>query len=160
MIYTYPLIALNREGETRLFYDAETFCAFAHDRSNGRVGGYWLEYYSGWGERTRLVPAAAAEVYTYQRPDINDWIVRDDRGRVVDIRDFPRPRYRPYWAYGRYRDQRVAAERGLPIPGSGHRRGRSRKKWTKNGRNGAHNQRKGVKLYEDPRIANHEFDDL
>lgn len=160
MEYQFPLTAINANGETRIFNDADSFRKFAFDRANGGVGAYWMEAYQHFGSvrLIRLYQESTIRERWYPSAAKNNWIVRDNRGRVVDKQDF----YIPYvWPYG-YRwtaERQKAAENGLPIPGTGKRRWH-RKSSTHHGRNGAHNQRKGIKLYEDPKIRNGELDDL
>lgn len=172
MDYQFPLVATNRDGKTRIFYDADTFRAFAFNRQvNGNVGGYWIERY----EYTLKNERRLARIYTlegmrlWNKPTQNDWIVRDNAGRVVDKEVFKtslRTNFNSGSKWDRmFRRREIevarAVERGGPIPYVGRgRRWRSSKKWTKNGRNGAHTQRKGIKLYEDPLIKGRDFDDL
>ncbi|RYE96180.1 MAG: hypothetical protein EOO77_41475, partial [Oxalobacteraceae bacterium] len=87
MNYTYPLIATSRSNETRIFRDAETFLAFARDRRNGGVGAYWLEARVNLfsGKSPKLFRASEGGLFDRWRETTrNEWIVRDDRGRVVD----------------------------------------------------------------------------
>ena len=73
MKYQFPLIAINRDDSTRLFYTAAEFRAFAFDRRNGGVDAEWVTY-------------ASDSLWARLRGDCttNEWIVRDDRGRPVD----------------------------------------------------------------------------
>lgn len=162
MNYQFPIVATNRDGETRVLNDHQSFCDFAFSRVNGRVGAYWNESggFSFGNYRGPTKVPEDADPRFWHHIVKNDWIIRDNCGRVVDKEDFKLP-YIGYWGNMRRLDQRRAAEQGLPIPYTGtRRRWRSSKKWTKNGRNGAHNQRKGIKLYEDPLIKRGEIDDL
>lgn len=167
MKYQYPITATNRGGESRTFYDADALWSFIRDPNVGRVGGYWLETYYGLTGNHKLTRLHSTDTLAWWRNSYeNDWILRDDRGSVVDKNQVPAPpRPARGWSLRyekRQEDKRRAAERGDPIPGTGkgRRYWRRSKSWTKNGRNGAHNQRKGIKLYEDPRIERGDFDDL
>jgi hypothetical protein len=171
MEYQFPLTAIHRNGTTRVLEDAKSFLEFARDSTNGNVGAYWLETYQGWGSE-RLVRLYAKDTLRWRTGVENDWIVRDTRGRPVDKEKVTLPpgqklkpvvyNYAGNWGIRRaQRDKAIARamELGLPIPGIRKRRWH-RKSSTINGRNGAHNQRKGIKLYEDPKIKRGDFDDL
>lgn len=127
MQYQFPLTAINRKGETRIFNDAESFRKFAFDRTNGGVGAYWMEARGYFGtDRNKLIRVYQESTIRerwYPSGVKNNWIVRDNRGRPVDSQDF----YVPYvWPHG-YRwtaERQKAAENGLPIPGTGKRRRR------------------------------------
>lgn len=159
MEYQFPLIAINRNGETRIFNDADSFREFAFDRKNGGVGGYWMEHYGCfWGIKPKLTRAYSEWGVETFRGAENNWIVRDNCGKVVNKKDFEVPHK---WTWQRHLDARHAASLGLPIPHTGKgRRWRSGKKWTKNGRNGAYNRSKGLKLYEDPKVRDSNFDEF
>lgn len=162
MNYQFPLVATNRGGDTRLFYDADSFRAFAYDRSNGGVGGYWLEAYITFNSgKRRLERLHSRDTISWWSGSAeNNWIVRDNAGRVVDKEHF---KVSYSWTFPRWERARRAAEQGLPIPGTGHCRRYKHSRqgaWTKNGKNGAHNQRKGIKLFEDPLIRRGNLEDL
>lgn len=172
MEYQYPITAISRGGESRIFYDADALWAFIRDRSIGKVGAYWTEA-RGFclSEKRPLtkVPDGADHRFWHGLTR-NEWILRDNAGRPVDKEQIPAPpviyRSTSRWARStRYCDKakRHAAELGLPIPGTGmcRRYKHSRQgAWSKKGKNGAHNQRKGIKLYEDPIIRRGDIDDL
>jgi hypothetical protein len=128
MDYLFPITAINRGGETRIFYDAEALWAFIRDRNNGNVGGYWTESY-GWrfNDRPRALIKVCDNADSRFWTDIyrNDWILRDDRGRAVDKERIPAPPFqsKSKWLARwnqRYGGKDRAAELGLPIPGTGH----------------------------------------
>lgn len=160
MDYQFPLVATHREGNTRIFDDAESFRAFAFDRANGGVGAYWMEGYTYYGSVRlfRIHNESTIRERWYKDCAKNTWIVRDNRGRVVDKKDF----YVPYvWPHGYLwsAERQHAAENNLPIPGTGKRRWH-RKSSSVKGRNGAHNRRKGIKLFEDPLIKSGNVSEL
>lgn len=71
MIYLFPVIATHRDGDTVLLYSVAEIISFVKGKF---VGTEWF----------RDKP-----LYTWTRdPDYNDWILRDDRGRPVDHREF------------------------------------------------------------------------
>jgi hypothetical protein len=163
MNYTYPLIATSRSNETRIFRDADTFLAFARDRRNGGVGAYWLEARVNLfsGKSPKLFRASEGGLFDRWRETTrNEWIVRDDRGRVVDRAEIAAAKGDGPRRYYRYRaDVVLAAKLGLPIPGTSNRRG-GNKRYSKNGRNGTYNRDKGLFLFEDNEIARGNFTDL
>lgn len=72
MRYLFPVIALNRDGDTCLLYTVQEVRDFVSGR---KVGAEWTTFDIGH--------------YTYFGKSIaNDWILRDDRGRPVDYKDF------------------------------------------------------------------------
>lgn len=164
MKYQFPIVAINRDGKTHTLdtlKDVEDFC---NDRKNGKVGGYWYEYYFyGWEQEKRIPDLRKS--YSPTSFDLfgnfteNDWILRDNAGKVVDRKQLfpPRPMYHHYNKV--MAEKRAYAEKGLPIPGAGKRRCH-RKSASDKGRNGTYNRDKGLKLYEDPRIERGDFDDL
>lgn len=104
MKYLYPLNAIHVDGHTILLYTQDDVDKFV------REYGVWYdihtEHYYDW----------SAPLGYRQRCRINNWIVRDDRGRKVKFEDVQRPRdTRRHWLEA----QRVAAAKGLPIPGTG-----------------------------------------
>jgi hypothetical protein len=79
MIYLFPIIATNRDGDTVLLYTVAEVLSFTKGKF---VGTEWI----------RDKP-----LYSWTRdPDYNEWILRDDRGRPVDYREFipARPNYK------------------------------------------------------------------
>lgn len=113
--YAYPLIATRHDGKT---YVAHTIReAIAMFAPLGAISDNLLDRCV-----TRYVTPDGHEVYE-EGYRFNHVIVRDDEGRVVHDRDIPlperanRPRY-----LRRLDEKRLAAERGLPIPGTGCRR--------------------------------------
>lgn len=89
MVYLFPVIASNRGGDTVLLYSVSEVLAFVKGKF---VGTHWF----------RDKP-----LYSWSRdPDYNDWILRDDRGRPVDYREFipARPNYKNRRHNHTYRD--------------------------------------------------------
>ncbi len=104
MHYLFPLIATSRDGDTVLLYGIEAFHAFVAGRHVG-------ERFSTW---TRSYSYVLHRYVTVERR--NDWIVRDDRGRVVlpDAFADGRPVRWHHSSQGRY------AYRNGPVPGIRH----------------------------------------
>ena len=126
MKYLFPLVATNRDGQTRIFNDAASFRAFAFDRTNGGVGAYWMEARDFFGNRRqlfRIYEESTIRERWYRSGVKNTWIVRDDRGRPVDKDEFIVKDTRRY-SYRWTEERQKAAEQGLPIPGTGKRRKR------------------------------------
>ncbi len=167
MEYQFPLTAIHRNGTTRVFNDAKSFLEFTRDRSNGNIGGFWAETHMHWNGNRKMLRLYSESSLDWWTGVQNDWIVRDDYGRPVDKSKIVLPDgevfpVQGYWNKRFARQKEAVAhamEKGLPIPGTRKRRWH-RKSSTHHGRNGAHNQRKGIKLYEDPKIKNGDFDDL
>ena len=126
MEYLYPLIATDRDGKTELFYDADSFREFALHRC-AKVGGRWAVTEYRWSN-TVVVE--------------NDWIVRDDRGRPVDIDDFRVTKY--YYRHNKYNF------RDGPVENIGHNRAGWKQNATakKNGGSGASARRASKVRYE------------
>jgi hypothetical protein len=111
MKYLFPLTALSRDGETRLVYGVEAFREFARGRLIGERFSAWTLAYSRFLRAYEWI----------EKP--NDWIVRDDRGRVVLAHAFD-PTPSTNWKK-RYRSRRGDFEhRNGPVPGlrGGYRR--------------------------------------
>lgn len=100
--YLYPLIAVHKDGGSNIVLytheDVENFI---------RKYGRFYDRHKYW-------------IYDWKqfRSNVcyNDWIVRDNAGRVVFYEDFP-IRYK-YTSFHN-KEARAAAEKGLPIPGTG-----------------------------------------
>ena len=122
--YLFPLNAIHKDGHVVLLYTLDEVYAFI------RKYGKFHEYRTSSGERivsykydysqprawSRYIP-----VYEYFTV-VNDWIVRDDRGRRVKYDDIP-SRHSNYDYYNSRRAElRKFAEKGLPIPGTGCRK--------------------------------------
>ena len=131
MEYQFLLTAINAKGKTRIFSDAEAFRKFAFDHTNGGVGAYWMEardfFLNGSaGKLIRIYRESTITERWYRNGVKNNWIVRDNRGRPVDKKDFEVP-YVSRYGYRWTQERQHAADNGLPIPGTGkRRRGRCR----------------------------------
>ncbi len=103
MRYLFPLIATSRDGESVLLYDVAEFRAFSKGRDIGERFSVWARAY----DRIML---------TYRWVEHRrDWIVRDDRGRVVLPGCFDEG---PVDWRKRYRNRRGDFEfRRGPVPG-------------------------------------------
>lgn len=109
---TYPLVAIRDDGETIVAYTEDEARAL---------------------RRLRIQPT---HVHSYRvfvgfrgglpvhevRTERSEWIVRDDAGRVVHHAELPDFERGIGWYGRRLRLAQEAAERDLPIPGSGKRR--------------------------------------
>ncbi len=110
MNYLYPLVAIHISGYTELLYTLEDVRAFI--RKYGQFyekHKYWYSRYLGYDQYPRY---ESVEAY-------HDWIVRDDRGRVVKYDDVC---YKHVMYSGwneRNAKIRAIAAKGLPIPGTG-----------------------------------------
>lgn len=72
MIYLFPVIATHRDGNTVLLYSVREVVDFVKGKL---VGRYWHRDTLDWWNPRYM-------------DDHNDWILRDDRGRHVDHREF------------------------------------------------------------------------
>lgn len=84
MRYTFPIIAINRDGNTHLLYTVQEVLNFVYSTRQHRWGGYnvgqyWTDYASSWDRYKN-------------NGHHNEWILRDDRGCVVDWNEFVPPR--------------------------------------------------------------------
>lgn len=107
MKYTYPLIAINIDTSTILLYTREDVIAFIDKY------GKWHEHHRYWHSWYDWKLGIRYGEYL-----IHEWIVRDDRGRKVDHRDFFE-NYSFYYYNKSMAKIRSYAEKGLPIPGTG-----------------------------------------
>lgn len=108
--FVYPLVAIRDDGETIIARSPDEAAAFNRLRPGPRhVQGFmWI---SG---RSPAGPVWRESVTRHE------WIVRDHLGAVVLHEDLPRttaPRHD--WLRRRAIEVQKAAERGLPIPGTG-----------------------------------------
>jgi len=94
MEYLYPLIATDRDGNTKLFYDADSFRKFVNTRN---IGDSFVTY----------------DLYNVQQLIVNDYIVRDDLGRKINLEDF-------YVHYVYHRKFLKYTHRDGPVPKIGH----------------------------------------
>ena len=103
MRYLFPIIALNRDGDTYLLYSPQEVRDFVAStgRYNPRVGGDWFAY---------------NPLSFYRTGDVveNLWILRDDRGRPVDYHVFDLPRKNRKNRKGNFEYRNGA------VPGRGH----------------------------------------
>lgn len=108
--FTYPFTAIRANGETIIAAGPTEAAAFNRLRPGPRhVEGYL------WITAMRADGPIWAERKTH-----HEWIVRDAYGAVVLHEDLPRTDApRRSWLRRRVIDARAAAERGLPIPGTG-----------------------------------------
>jgi len=101
----YPLAAIRDDGTTIIAATPLEASAFRNLNPSDRH----VHAYVGFDGRTRV--------------DRSEWIVRDDLGRTVLREDLPDFRPTRVGYFGRRAAAvRAAAERGLPIPGTGSRR--------------------------------------
>jgi hypothetical protein len=108
---TYPLIAIRDDGETIVAHTEDEARALRRLRPQAtHVNSYRVFV----GFRGGL---PVHEV----RTDRSEWIVRDDAGRVVHGAELPDFDRGVGWYGRRLRLAQEAADRGLPIPGSGKR---------------------------------------
>lgn len=98
----YPIDLIHRDGSIfRLDTpEAASKYRYSFDRHHRQAVRFW----NGQHDDVRLVE--------------NDWIARDALGAVVDSQDIPEAARRPWWLRA-LRETQHAAERGLPIPGTG-----------------------------------------
>lgn len=104
MHYLFPLVATSRWGETELIHDVDGFFAFTRTRRIDQKFTSWIHQYD-WRRRT------------YEWLEIrNDWIIRDDRGRVIVQTTFGSP---PHVARTPYHGTRAGRfeHRNGPVPG-------------------------------------------
>lgn len=138
MQYLYPLNAIHKDGRVVLLYTIEEARAFI-----GKYGRWYDRHVeSYWGIN---------QYGLYRETKTNGWIVRDDRGRTVPVKDIEY-QYPAYWWYNqRIAEARRAAEKGLPIPGTGG----SKKCWKmnhtakKNSGAGHRNRNRSLAAYEE-----------
>lgn len=104
MHYLFPLIAISREGSTIILPDVDAFRAF----SKGRVIGERFNAVERvWDWRT----------HSYVKRDITyEWIVRDDKGRVI-LRDSFGPEPQLHWRDLPHNRWRAFEYRNGPVPG-------------------------------------------
>lgn len=104
MHHLFPLVATSRWGETQLIYDVDEFFAFTRTRRIDRNFTNWTLQYD-W----RLKRHEWLEVR-------NDWIIRDDRGRVIVQTTFGSPPHASRTPYHGTRAGRFEHRNG-PVPG-------------------------------------------
>lgn len=118
MKYTYPFTAIFNDGNTELVSSLDELNKLI--KIYGMFGYEWIET-----ENTRYFrykPFCETLPYDYTSEIFKikkfQWIVRDDFGQKVDpnLIDFGHSKYRPWWSYGKLKEQQLAASKGLPIP--------------------------------------------
>lgn len=109
---TYPLAAIRDDGITVLAYTEDEARGFRRLHADvAHVHHY--EAFAGFRDGEPLYET---------RTDRHEWIIRDDEGRIVQHAELPDFERGVGWMGRRLRLAQAAAERGLPIPGSGKRR--------------------------------------
>ena len=111
--FAYPLAAIHANGDTIIAATPDEAAAFNHLRP-GPFHVRGISY---------IVAICQGEAVHRETVVRHDWIVRDAYGATVLHEDLPRtdaPRHG--WLRRRLLEAREAAERGLPIPGTGRRR--------------------------------------
>lgn len=102
--FVYPLAAIRDDGATLIAETPEEAIRFNHLRPGPKHAQAYTRYDGSLG---------------FIR---HEWIVRDAEGRTVLHEDLPRQERRPGWYGRRIATARAAAEKGLPIPGTGKSR--------------------------------------
>jgi len=109
MKYTFPIIAINRDNTTRMFYNGQDLLDFVNSTKltkwgRAPVGETWTYWEYSWCRYT-------------SEPKKNEWILRDDRGRSVDYTVFvpATPDWRNHKGNFEYRNG--------PVPGRTHSSG-------------------------------------
>ena len=106
MEYLYPLIAINISGKTIMLYSHADVLSFI--KKHGR----FYEHHTYWWTRYVIGGLISTK-------ETHEWIVRDDRGRIVKYDDVGFS-YKPYELWNKNNAKiRAIADRGLPIPGTG-----------------------------------------
>lgn len=135
MKYIFPLNAIHNDGYTELLYnlgDVEDFIKTYGRWTKRHWNSYDLDFYFHGCDYSQ-----------------SNWIVRDDWGREVDVRDFISTKRWSRYYENRLKEISRASELGLPIPGTRKRsyhRNYSRKK---NGGKGARNRARAKAIYEE-----------
>lgn len=117
--YLFPLNAIHKDGTVILLYTLDEVYDFInkygkfHDyrTSTKSTSEYYYDHTLG-GLRHK---------YSWKTTE-NDWIVRDDRGKIVKYDDIPSSHGKYYYYSSRLAEIRKIAEKGLPIPHTGRRR--------------------------------------
>lgn len=137
MEYQWPLTAIFKDGKIEVVKNKDELKTLVN--TYGWFGYEWIE--TGISRMFRYRPFYETYpkdyVPKYETAKYFEWIVRDDFGRKVDPTHIEfESRYRAWWAYGKYKEQSIAAEKGLPIPHLRNWRRRWHKKYTKTGGKG------------------------
>lgn len=118
MKYIYPFTAIFNNGSTILVTNLEELKSLIDDY--GMFGYEWVE--TEYTRQFRYKPFCETLPYDYTSTLFKSkrfqWIVRDDFGQKVDpnLIDFGYSRYYAWWYHGKRENQKLAAEKGLPIP--------------------------------------------
>lgn len=118
MQYLYPINAIYKDSKTViLLNDEEAVKHFIGQHNTWRKKN--VNEYRKSIDAKYIYAGRAMPRYEYIT-HIYDWILRDDRGRVVVLKDFEEVRV-SYW---RHRDEAIqnAMKKGLPIPHTGKRK--------------------------------------
>lgn len=119
----YPLVAIHHDGETIVADTREEAIGFRRLRPEAKHVSHWRPF----------VGFRNGEAVYEDRTTHHEWIVRDAEGGVVLHEELPeRPRSPARWRRARIEAVRIAAERGLPIPGTGSRRRRHFRRFAMN----------------------------
>lgn len=151
MEYLYPINLINRQGDVVLAYTVDEVLDFVD--ANGWFQKYWVtethfwDVTSYWDRHPSQPWLRRGETYT------NAWIARDDRGRIVDPKDFyPRHNNTGYWSarwQRRLKEINHAAALGLPIPGVRRCRGHRSYVRKSNGGRGVRARNASLKEYDE-----------
>lgn len=133
MNYLYPLNAISPEGRVILLYTVDAVYDFI--KKNGRFHEhryYWIYDFGNY----------------VNKKHVSEWIIRDDRGRIVKYEDFP-INYEKYYNRRRKEIREIAAK-GLPIPGTGCSKAGYKMNHTakKNSGAGHRNRNRALAIYE------------
>lgn len=107
MKYLYPILAVNLSGKTQLFYSFEEVRNFCH---KNKVGLYWEP--APFCGSSRLYAGTVA----------NEWILRDDCGRLAKPEDFIESREEWHKRWKKNRRGKHEYRNG-PVPHAGNWRG-------------------------------------
>lgn len=109
--YAWPLIAIRFDGHTIPLMDVAAVRAF--EASIRRAN-------ESWGDKHRHT-FQCHHPFAHQIQTYYHWVIRDDLGRTVTPDAFYDAYVspRPAWYARRHAAARAAAEKGLPIPGTG-----------------------------------------
>ena len=111
MKFLFPLVATHIDGRTILYYSLDDLRG--HIKKYGK-----FHQHRTYSEMSREYDTSGKYAYVFVQK-YNDWVVRDDRGRVVTVNDLPKVKQRYYhWRRSSAQFDR-AMELGLPIPYTG-----------------------------------------
>jgi len=139
---TWPLLAIRFDGQTTTLSNPDAVRAFMSDiRSHNEH----------WG--VKHVQQASPYGYWAIAPMVitSHWVVRDDFGAVITRELFdPATTLRSKWSARRCKQVRIAAAKGLPIPGTGCWKAGYKMNHTakKNSGSGHRNRNRALAIYE------------